>query len=133
MNEPTTGGWRQAWLGPGDQRTLTAWLLAMLAVASVWWRVAGGPEGGRTLLDAAEPLAARFVLDVNSATVPQLCLLPGIGPKLAERWIALRDAEGPFATVDAVDRVPGIGPATLAKIRPFLTCRDDAAVRESRP
>jgi competence ComEA-like helix-hairpin-helix protein len=127
MDEPTNGGWRQAWLGPGDQRALTAWVLVILAVASVWWRATGGLGGGRTLIDAAEPLSARFVLDVNAATLPQLCLLPGIGPKLAERWIALRDAEGPFATVDAVDRVPGIGPATLAKIRPFLTCRDDAA------
>lgn len=46
--------------------------------------------------------------------------LPGIGPALAGRIIADRKANGPFRSPDALLRVPGIGPRTLARIRPFL-------------
>jgi competence protein ComEA len=46
--------------------------------------------------------------------------LPGIGPALAGRIIADREANGPFRSPEALLRVPGIGPRTLARIRPFL-------------
>ena len=40
----------------------------------------------------------------------ELCTLPGIGPKLAERIIAVRDRRGTFRTVQDLLAVPGIGP-----------------------
>ena len=59
-------------------------------------------------------------IDINSASREQLVLLPGIGEAFAERIILFRDQHGPFASVDALRAVRGIGPATLAKIRPFI-------------
>jgi competence protein ComEA len=59
-------------------------------------------------------------LDLNAAGVGALEGLPGIGPALARRIVATRDADGPFRGVDDLLRVPGIGPATLARLRPYV-------------
>lgn len=56
-------------------------------------------------------------LSVNRASARQLEDLPGIGPVLAERIVAWREQHGPFATVDALADVPGIGEAILGQIR----------------
>lgn len=54
---------------------------------------------------------------VNSADVGQLQQLPGVGPVLAERIAAYRDANGPFVTVEDLLDVPGIGEGKLASLR----------------
>lgn len=43
--------------------------------------------------------------------------LPGLGPVLAERIVADREARGPFRTAEDLLRVPGIGPKRLERIR----------------
>ena|SRR5438067_1651796 len=60
-------------------------------------------------------------INVNTATEPELETLPGVGPVLAQRIIDYRTQHGPFATVDALDDVSGIGPATLADLRDLVT------------
>ena len=60
-------------------------------------------------------------IDLNTATAQELESLPGIGPVMAGRIIAHREANGPFASVDGVENVPGIGPKTLESIRPMVT------------
>jgi competence protein ComEA len=40
-----------------------------------------------------------------------------VGPALAERIVRWREREGPFRSVEDLARVPGIGPATVARIR----------------
>lgn len=56
-------------------------------------------------------------IDVDRATAAELRLLPGIGPALAERIVADRRARGPFGSLDALARVPRIGPATIRDLR----------------
>jgi competence protein ComEA len=63
----------------------------------------------------APALTAR--LNVNTATAAELELLPGIGPALAGRIVDDRRANGPFKSVDDLDRVKGIGPKILERIR----------------
>lgn len=58
-------------------------------------------------------------INVNSASAEQLMRLPGIGPVTAQNIIAAR-ADKPFRSVADLDRVKGIGPKTLEKIRPFV-------------
>ena len=58
---------------------------------------------------------------VNSATAAQLETLPSIGPKTAARIIGFRERNGPFARLEDLLEVRGIGPATLEKIRPAVT------------
>lgn len=54
---------------------------------------------------------------VNVATRTELEALPGIGPVLAQRIVEHREAAGPFATVEDLLDVPGIGERVLASLR----------------
>lgn len=69
---------------------------------------------------AGRPLAPGETVDVDRAGAGELTRLPRIGPGLAARIVADREARGPFGTPDALSRVPGIGPATLEGLRPFV-------------
>jgi competence protein ComEA len=59
-------------------------------------------------------------IHLNSATAEQLDALPGVGPATAARIIDYRTANGPFKTVDELDSVSGIGPAKLAELRDLV-------------
>lgn len=77
----------------------------------------------RALVSIAALLWSALALagvDVNTASVEELDRLPGIGPTKAEAIVRYRIENGPFASVDALDAVPGIGPATLASIRELV-------------
>lgn len=58
----------------------------------------------------------RLPLRINSATEDELCALKGVGPKLAERIIAFREAHGPFRDPASLQKVPGIGKKKLEGI-----------------
>lgn len=60
-------------------------------------------------------------IDINRADRPKLEELPGIGPATASAIIDDRQANGPFASVDELERVRGIGPAKLARLRELVT------------
>jgi competence protein ComEA len=60
-------------------------------------------------------------IDLNRATVAQLDVLPGIGPTTAAAIVDHREQNGPFATVDDLEAVRGIGPAKLDAIRDLVT------------
>lgn len=61
--------------------------------------------------------AAQPVVNVNTANVQQLEVLPGVGEVTAERIVAYREKNGPFASADDLAKVKGIGSKTLEKIR----------------
>src|SRR6056297_1689481 len=65
--------------------------------------------------------AERGPVDVNRATVEELDELPGVGPATAAAIVTERERNGPFAGVDDLDRVPGIGPAKLDALRDLVT------------
>ncbi len=56
-------------------------------------------------------------LDLNTATVEQLDELDGIGPATAQQIVAYREAHGGFGSVEELDQVPGIGETRLAALR----------------
>ena len=60
-------------------------------------------------------------MDVNRATAAELDALPGIGPSTAAAIVAHRDEHGPFAAIDQLQDVRGIGPAKLDAIRELVT------------
>jgi len=69
---------------------------------------------GDTVVDTSVPAGP---VDVNTATVDQLDVLPGVGPSTAAAIVAYRDQHGPFQTVEQLSEVRGIGPAKLDAIR----------------
>ena len=113
-----------------DRRFVTAALLSLLLVIYAGFRLIppreerGLPEGRALVLDlnvARVEFTIRGPLDVNSAAPEELESLPGIGPELARRIVAYREAHGPFRSVEGLLEVPGIGPAILARIRDLIT------------
>ena len=64
---------------------------------------------------------ASGTININTASASDLEKLPGIGPSLAQRIVEYRDSHGPFATVDALTDVPGIGRAKLEGLREQAT------------
>lgn len=89
--------------------------IAAAALLAAWWGVPRVAPG--SLADAGRWPDAR--VDVNAASSAELCQLPGIGPGLARRIVADRAACGPFAGLDGLDRVYGVGPATIEGLRPY--------------
>lgn len=61
------------------------------------------------------------VIYINRATAAQFDSLDGIGPVLAKRIIEYRNANGPFVDIAELQKVPGIGAKTFAKIQSRLS------------
>jgi comEA protein len=60
-------------------------------------------------------------VDLNTAKADQLSALPGIGEKKAGAIVEYRVKNGPFATVEDLLKVKGIGEKLLEKIKPLVT------------
>ncbi len=74
---------------------------------------AGGPIRG-----AARILFGEW-LDPNRDDADSLAVLPGLGPGRAAAIVSERE-RAPFASLDDLRRVPGIGTGTLQRLRPWL-------------
>jgi competence protein ComEA len=61
------------------------------------------------------------LVNINTADEPTLETLNGVGPVLAAAIIQYRTEHGPFTSVDQLDEVSGIGPATLEDLRSQVT------------
>ncbi len=59
-------------------------------------------------------------VNLNAATIEQLDALPGVGPVTANAIISWRDEHGRFSRIEELMEVKGIGPATMADLKPFV-------------
>jgi competence protein ComEA len=82
--------------------------------------VVGGQSAGDTGINSGVNLGAPLLVDLNQATVAELDQLPGVGPSTARAIIDHRTRNGPFASVDDLLAVRGIGHAKLAELKPFV-------------
>ena len=60
-------------------------------------------------------------MDVNTAGVAELERLPEVGPSLARRIAAYREAHGPFGSPEDLMDVPGIGPKTYDVLKDYVS------------
>ena len=84
-----------------------------------------------SILALARPLGPDERIDIDRATAQELARLPRVGLALAKTIVANREANGPFAELGGLDRVPGIGPGLLAVIGPHLTFSGTARALQS--
>ena len=63
-----------------------------------------------------DALRKESCININRASAAELEALPGIGPAIAGRVVDFREKNGPFVRLADIDKVKGIGPATLRKI-----------------
>lgn len=58
-------------------------------------------------------------IDINTASVSELSLLPALGERLGQRIVDDREAHGLFRSVEDLNRVSGLGDATIDRLRPY--------------
>jgi competence protein ComEA len=69
---------------------------------------------------SSQPATGSNKININTADAATLETLPGIGPALAQRIIDYRQANGPFARIEDVKNVSGIGDGILSKIQDLI-------------
>ncbi|HRF59355.1 MAG TPA: ComEA family DNA-binding protein [Fimbriimonadaceae bacterium] len=120
--------------GPVEGADLSGLNLAALLADGTQIKVGSSDDPGSSTTDVAEPSAkapskasggtsealAPASISINTADSTQLDLLPGVGPATAAKIIEYRSAHGGFRSIDELEQVKGIGPKKLAKMRPFL-------------
>jgi competence ComEA-like helix-hairpin-helix protein len=96
-------------------------LLVMLGTSWGWWSLLHSP-----VRNVAERPARSVALklDVNTATVGELCALPGVGETLAERIVEHRKKRGGLRNVEQLLAVQGMGQRTLENVREFVWCSE---------
>lgn len=115
-----------------DRRFLRLLLFVFVVCIAVEWLLIAAQRPHPPAIERGEAFQRYFSVDINTATWIDWMQLEGIGPTLAHRIEADRKLNGPFQSIDDIQRVPGIGPVKLNQIRPWLTFTnvDDKPVAE---
>lgn len=102
-------------------------LAALVLVTSAWAsaasaqrRPASAPDRAEEQHVAADSSAAEGVVNIQTASIDELQRLPGIGPSKAAAIVAQRERAA-FRRIEDIMRVRGIGRATFRRLRPMLT------------
>ncbi len=112
-------------VNPGEKRALLfalcSFLLGILLLFLARFALHSRPISPENFPRTEEPYIKR--VNLNTATAAELELLPGIGPKTAERIIELRETRGKFNNMDELLEVEGMSEKKLEAIKPFLEVR----------
>lgn len=63
------------------------------------------------------------LIDINKASLENLCTIPGIGEARAGAIIDYREKNGPFKDIEELKNISGIKDATFEKIKPYVCVR----------
>lgn len=117
---------RKLWFDWSDRDQRVLLILSVLVFLGIGYQYLSWRWQGAALVEI-ERLPERqydFKVEINKASWIEWMQLEGIGELMARRIEEDRKTNGPFASVDDLDRVPGIGTVTLDTIRPWLICSD---------
>lgn len=73
-----------------------------------------------TAAGGGDAAAPSAPIQLSTATLEQLDSLPGVGPATAQKILDYRTKHGAFSSVDELDAVPGIGPKRLEQLRDLV-------------
>ena len=105
----------------GDRLVVGVLVLAALVLMAAHWAQLSGWGTRPIEIDRIPRRPVDFQLDLNTVNWVELSQLEGIGPTLARRIVTDREQNGRFARVEDLQRVHGIGPKTVARLKPWLT------------
>ena len=123
---PTDPTPRKLWFDWSDRDQRVLLILSVLVFVGIGYQYLSWRWQGAAFVEI-ERLPERqydFKVDINKASWIEWMQLEGIGELMARRIEEDRKTNGPFTSVDDLDRVPGIGTVTLDTIRPWLICSD---------
>lgn len=75
----------------------------------------------RESMSTRERIALEIPLDPSIMTVEDWDALPGVGPITAKNIVEYRQCIGGFSSLVQLEQVPGVGPATMARIKPYFS------------
>ncbi|MCA9060338.1 MAG: helix-hairpin-helix domain-containing protein [Planctomycetaceae bacterium] len=109
-------------LSASDQQFARWFLIIFLSIFAIEWVWLKLQHPVPLEVERSPEFHELFSVDINTATWVDWIQLEGIGQTLAHRIVADRKINGPFQSVDELQRVSGIGPKTLERLRPWLRC-----------
>lgn len=98
------------------RRFVGSLILAAFVLASLPTAVLAAPESKK--------------VNVNTADVSQLSLLPRVGPSVAQRIVEFRKENGPFKSPEDLMLVQGIGEKTWQLLKPYVAISGETTLKE---
>ena len=93
-----------------------------LEIPSLNGEVGGTPAPAPTAAPTRAAVpTASELVNINTATLEELDKLPGIGPTTAQNIIDYRTEHGPFQRIEDLMNVPNVGPATFDRLKELIT------------
>jgi len=80
-------------------------------------------------VSGAEEAKLEGILNINSASIEQLQMLPTIDETLAQNIVYFREANGPFPMVDDLIKVNGMTDQHLEAIRPYVSTEGESTLK----
>jgi uncharacterized protein len=78
----------------------------------------------QSLYDVVESCVNRVGVEVNTASIPLLTTVSGLGSTLAKNIVEFRDQNGPFLSRNDLKKVPRLGPKAFEQAAGFLRIHD---------
>ncbi|TWT58235.1 ComE operon protein 1 [Thalassoglobus neptunius] len=109
-------------LRKSDRRLLLTMCFCTVSLSGIIWIAKNTGRKPEVEIVRSAGQQTLYQIDINSATWVEWMQLEGIGEVTARAIVDDRSANGPFHSIDDVQRVRGIGDVTLDKMRPHLSC-----------
>ncbi|HUF24275.1 MAG TPA: helix-hairpin-helix domain-containing protein [Vicinamibacterales bacterium] len=95
--------------------------LALSLIVTLSLATAAAAHAPEPFVQAPTPAGVGASVNLNTATAADLEKLPGIGPATAARIIEYRQKNGPFKKVEELMNVRGIGEKSFLKLKPLVS------------